>query len=206
MARQGWHSDYPYHRGKAADYAHFPVEINLGLQFNTCIDPFTKRNGATMFVLDSARRDDLHLPPKAWDPPGRHSATPAEAQQIEAAAGSVILYDARMWHRQHVNLSRRDRAAMLNALTPGWVLPQFDQSDFFRRFLGTIGAEGAAPAGCAITAREMRDAHQLMVHTTGAGQPLGSLADNAKGSRLEAKAVGHASGHSEPAHRGWSKL
>ena len=32
------HADHP---GKAADYAAFPSEINLGLQFNTCIDAFT---------------------------------------------------------------------------------------------------------------------------------------------------------------------
>ena len=54
-----------------------------------------------MFVLDSAKRDGVHLPPPEWDRPGEHSVTP----QVEAASGSVLLYDARMWHRQHVNRS-----------------------------------------------------------------------------------------------------
>ena len=87
-----------------------------------------------MFVLDSAKRDGVHLPPPEWDRPGEHSVTPPEAQQVEAASGSVLLYDARMWHRQHVNRSDHSRAAMLNALTPGWIVPQFDQSDFFATF------------------------------------------------------------------------
>ena len=126
-----------------------------------------------MFVLDSAKRDGVHLPPPEWDPPGEHSVTPPEAQQVEAASGSVLLYDARMWHRQHVNRSDHSRAAMLNALTPGWIVPQFDQSEFFATF-EALCSESPDFVG-QFTARERRDAEQLMRTVTGSGELLGAV-------------------------------
>lgn len=45
-----------------------------------------------------------------------------------AAAGSVILYDSKTWHRaaSERNVSGSDRIAILNAVTPRFVVPMID--------------------------------------------------------------------------------
>ena len=120
----------------------------LGVQFNTCIDAFTRHNGGTLFVLGS------HLlnvgPPREWNevpgldseefPGGRSLAgggavgramTPyagASCQTIECPAGSVILYDARTWHRMGENRSNVPRSCIPLATIPSFVMPFFDKA------------------------------------------------------------------------------
>lgn len=116
-----WHTDYPYHQERIAG-GKWPEGVNMGVQYNICVDEFRKDNGATQFILGS------HL--KSGPPPAdvRASQLP-EAVQIEAPAGSAILYDARTWHRQcpELNVSGRDRIAVLNAVAPSWVVPMLDK-------------------------------------------------------------------------------
>ena len=68
-----------------------------------------------------------------------------DVKQFEAPAGSAILYDSRTWHRRcdEANVSGKDRIAILNAVTPSWVLPMSDKqaasdsyktSEIFNRF------------------------------------------------------------------------
>jgi hypothetical protein len=133
---QGWHSDFPYLWRTGGERVPEPAGPGagpdgrvstpaLGVQFNTCIAPFTRANGGTRFVLGSHARN--RGPPPTWnlgadvlpdvlagraEPPGGRSLAgggvtgrgvqpydgPA-AQTLECPAGSVILYDARTWHR-----------------------------------------------------------------------------------------------------------
>ena len=82
-----------------------PDDAILGVQFNTCIDAFTKDNGGTRFKLGSHR---LNVgPPREWngDPEkggragagggqvgkGQQPYDGEEAQTVECPAGSVIL-------------------------------------------------------------------------------------------------------------------
>ena len=53
---------------------------------------------------------------------------PEGSQQMCAAAGSVILYDSKTWHRaaSERNVSGSDRIAILNAVTPRFVVPMID--------------------------------------------------------------------------------
>jgi ectoine hydroxylase-related dioxygenase (phytanoyl-CoA dioxygenase family) len=124
-----------------------PDDVALGVQFNTCIDAFTRHNGGTLFKLGSHR---LNIgPPRQWNelpgaeeifPGGRSLAgggavgramTPyggADAQTIECPAGSVILYDARTWHRMGENRSGAPRSCIPLATIPSFVMPFFDKA------------------------------------------------------------------------------
>lgn len=125
----GWHSDYPYHPGVFPDEA-WPASPPLGAQFNICLDPFTAETGATQYVPGSHREG--RWPPAALNESGTrmgegvHSAV----RQLTAPAGSALIYDARTWHRAcpELNVSGRDRLAILNAVSPAWVRPMMDKS------------------------------------------------------------------------------
>ena len=87
---------YPYRDGRfPADT--FPSDVVLGVQCNICIDDFRSDNAATMFCPGS------HLaggsPPPEYNKKGDEGWLPPEAVQIEAPAGSAIVYDSRMWHQ-----------------------------------------------------------------------------------------------------------
>ena len=166
---QGWHSDYPYHWGiRAAGKVPTPSgETVLGVQRNVCVSDFTKVRGATAFKLGSHAHD--HGPPESWGTaaahakPGHRAAhglpySGPEADVIEAPAGSIILYDARTWHRAGVNRTQSKRAAMLQAMTPMYVMPKNDTSGAYKHFLhSSVYGE--------LNARERREMQRLMVHS-----------------------------------------
>ena len=165
---QGWHSDYPYHWGirVAAQVPTNSRSTALGVQRNVCVSEFTKARGATLFKLGSHAEN--RGPPEAWGTAGAHAQAGyraanglpydgAEADVIEAPAGSIILYDARTWHRAGVNRTPRKRAAMLQAMLPAFVMPKNDTSRSYRAFVG-----GAAHQ--ALNQREREEMQRLMVH------------------------------------------
>ena len=166
---QGWHSDYPYHWGIRAPGKvpeHTGRELVLGVQRNVCVSEFTKVRGATVFKLGS--HVDNHAPPEEWGnatahaQPGYRAAhglpyDGAAADVIEAPAGSIILYDARTWHRAGVNRTPRKRAAMLQAMLPAFVMPKNDTSRSYRAFLDCAAHQ-------ALNRRERDELRRLMVH------------------------------------------
>ena len=93
--------------------------------------------GGTCFKLGS--RDLNHRPFPDWgsspDRPGGGGYSGPEATQFRAPAGTVILYDARTWHRTGMNLTDKDRVAILNACIPGWIVPMGDQSDVYTQMV-----------------------------------------------------------------------
>lgn len=125
------HSDFPYHPGKVSSYQEtfgsYPTEIPFGLQFNTCITDFNPENGATCFKLGS--RDLNRGPAPDWSSP--HTYAGPEATQFDAPAGTVILYDARVWHRQGMNLTGESRVATLNACIPSWIVGMDDHAEIY---------------------------------------------------------------------------
>mmetsp|Transcript_40503 Transcript_40503/g.126059 ORF Transcript_40503/g.126059 Transcript_40503/m.126059 type:complete len:442 (-) Transcript_40503:61-1386(-) len=179
---QGWHSDFPYlwraREGRIPEGEQLGDSdgLPLGVQFNTCIDAFTKDNGSTRFVLGSHRRN--RGPPRAWngspDLPGGMSTAGggvvgrhvqpycgAGAQTIDCPAGSVILYDARTWHRQGENRTNSPRAAVPLAIVPNYVMPFFDKSRAFKRFV-------KSPRMDELSERERRDLRDMMLTRVGA--------------------------------------
>lgn len=74
-----------------------------GLNVAWCIDDFTRDNGATEVVPGSHRR---------MCNPGA-DASVAELVPVEAPAGSVVVFESRLWHRSGANTSGdRQRAAV----------------------------------------------------------------------------------------------
>lgn len=67
-----------------------------------CLDDFTADNGATCFVPGSHL---LHRPPAADDD--------VVAVPMEAAAGSLVVFESRLWHRTGHNSTREQRRAGL---------------------------------------------------------------------------------------------
>ncbi len=169
---QGWHSDFPYLWGidRGVGGGRIPVrktgDLVLGIQRNICATDFTRSNGATRFKLGSHRRNEG--PPAEWGlgaayrRPGhrKRNGLPyggPDADVIEAPAGSILLYDARTWHRAGLNETDGRRAAILQAVTPPYIVPFADSGAAFKAF-------GKSPSWMEITDRERRELESLMVY------------------------------------------
>lgn len=172
---QGWHSDYPYHWGIPAP-GQVPVQpgtSRLGVQRNVCVSDFTKVGGATAFKLGSHVLSEG--PPDDWGTAARYASRSYRAEHglpyngpdadiVEAPGGSIILYDARTWHRAGVNRTDNKRAAMLQAMVPMYVMPKVDMSAAYKQF-------AASQAYQDITLRERMELEALLVRRL-PGPPL----------------------------------
>lgn len=172
---QGWHSDFPYlwgitRGGKGGRIPEHKVDnLVLGIQRNICISAFTREGGATAFKLGSSKRQSA--PPADWGNGSTYAnrgyrkkhglpyAGP-DADIVDAPAGSIILYDARTWHRAGVNLTDTKRGAMLQAIIPHFMLPFIDASDAYKQFLQCDFRDQ-------LSDREIREMENLMVHRIG---------------------------------------
>ena len=167
---QNWHSDIPYIPSIGGN----PVADRKGpikaVQRNVCVSNFAKENGATAFKLGSHRIDCG--PPPEWNPvagdgmPARPYSGP-DADVIEAPAGSIVLYDARMWHRAGFNHSGCKRAAMLQSFQTADVIPKRDTRPVYQRLRGSSVYEG-------LNAREKREITALLLNQPEINQPPAS--------------------------------
>ena len=163
---QGWHNDFPYLWG-TGDRIPLPSgDLVLGMQRNTCVSDFNRENGATIFKLGSHRITTP--PPEEWGISthtyrrghrskfGLPYAGP-EADLIEAPAGSIVLYDARTWHRAGFNKTNSRRGAIIQAIVPSFIMPFMDTSATYKRFLDSDAYHN-------VTERERKEVYNLMVH------------------------------------------
>lgn len=181
---QGWHSDYPYHWGVPApgQVPAQPGSTRLGVQRNVCVSDFTKVGGATAFKLGSHAANQG--PPDEWGTAALHALADYRAQHglpyngpdadiVEAPGGSIILYDARTWHRAGINRTDNRRAAMLQAMVPMYVMPKSDMGAAYKQF-------AASEVHGQITPRERRELEALLVRRL-PGPPLhGALATDSE--------------------------
>ncbi len=162
---QGWHTDFPYLWGTGDRVPRPSGDLVLGMQRNVCVSDFNRNNGATLFKLGS--HATAAAPPEEWGI-SRHTYRKGhrakfglpysgpEADLIEAPAGSIILYDARTWHRAGMNFTDDKRGALIQAIIPGFIVPFMDTSATYKAFL-------ASEACNAVTERERREVERLMV-------------------------------------------
>ncbi len=115
--RGGWHADWPYNQEKAAHipapYSDFPAQLSTLWM----LSDFTVDNGATWIVPGSHRTTD--------NPPGamavdRFESYPTE-RQATGRAGSVLLFDSRLWHASASNNSDGLRVGMVVRYAPWWL-------------------------------------------------------------------------------------
>ncbi|HLK26076.1 MAG TPA: phytanoyl-CoA dioxygenase family protein [Caulobacteraceae bacterium] len=192
---QGWHGDFPYMWGSDRSAGAYRVppgadQVVLGIQRNICVSDFRLENGATVFCL--ASHGAYSVPPAEW---GRANQTwkpghraehglpygGEETDVIEAPAGTIILYDARIWHRAGVNRTNRRRGAVIQAITPGFIIPFYDTTAPFRSWL-----ESDVPAQ--LSERERREFEELMLHRITGPQGVFAIApDDALTERVRAR-------------------
>ena len=163
---QGWHNDFPYLWGTGDRIPVPSGDLVLGMQRNVCVSDFTKENGATLFKLGSHTSNTP--PPREWGIStntyrrghraefGLPYAGP-DADVIEAPAGTIVLYDARTWHRAGMNQTDKKRGAIIQALIPGFIVPFMDTSGTYKAFL-------ESDACGQVTERERKEVEKLMVH------------------------------------------
>jgi ectoine hydroxylase-related dioxygenase (phytanoyl-CoA dioxygenase family) len=99
----------------------FQVHLPLPTYCNSVwmLDDFTAENGATRFVPGSHRRPD-------WPPRGQDD--PPDTRAVTGRAGSLMIFDARLWHGGGANRSPRPRHAMHGFFCRSWMKPQHDHT------------------------------------------------------------------------------
>lgn len=158
QAGRRWHSDIPYTPSTSPQ----PVFPRKGppkaCNRNTFVSDFTHLNGATLFTPGSHLVDSG--PPEEWNAPLQSGELPysgPEATVLEAPGGSMILYDARTWHRAGFNRSDCKRGMMAtNYATPD-VVPKRDTRPACQRLhQSAVYRE--------LNAREQRDVTDLLMN------------------------------------------
>lgn len=163
---QGWHNDFPYLWGTGDRIPVPSGDLVLGMQRNVCVSDFTKENGATLFKLGSHTSNTP--PPREWGISNNtyrrgHRArfglpyAGPDADVIEAPAGTIILYDARTWHRAGMNRTDKKRGAIIQAIIPGFIVPFMDTSGTYKAFLDSDACQQ-------VTERERKELEKLMIH------------------------------------------
>jgi ectoine hydroxylase-related dioxygenase (phytanoyl-CoA dioxygenase family) len=109
--RQPWHSDEGFYDVPR------PHAAPLGISSIWAIDPFTRDNGATDLLPGSHRWGD--------DGPADHE--PLDVATAEMDPGSVLWFDAALWHRGGANDSDGTRLAMTVQYCQPWLRPQESQ-------------------------------------------------------------------------------
>ena len=163
---QGWHSDIPYGRKNGADRKG-PLKA---VQRNVCVSDFAKANGATAYKLGS--HVDDNLPPSEWNPaldgpdffggtsPTARPYSGPESDVVEAPAGSIVIYDARTWHRAGFNHSEHKRGSMLMSFQTADVPPKKDTRPTCKKL-------HESPVYQELNALQQREITELMMNQPG---------------------------------------
>ncbi len=112
----------------------------LALNIIFCISEFTQTNGATCLVPGSHLHPTLEEPPEAQE----------KASIVEAAPGSVILFNVNTWHGSSKNTSNQTRYALLTPWRRFWTRCEYEMARIVKpEVLARAGAEGREIFGIA---------------------------------------------------------
>jgi len=115
--RGHWHADWPFNQHNALHVpAPYPDAV-FHLTTLWMISPFTEDNGGTLVVPGSHRRPTN---PTAGREQGEAVEEPGE-RQVVGEAGSVLVFDSRLWHATAPNNSDQPRAALAVRYAPAWL-------------------------------------------------------------------------------------
>ncbi len=113
---QGFHSDWPFNQKHAAvieaPYPDFPFLLTVIFM----LSDFTLENGATRLVPGS------HRIPHNWSEhygQNNRSTHPSEVRAT-GKAGSVLIFDSRLWHAPAINRTNQPRAGVTVRYAPWW--------------------------------------------------------------------------------------
>ncbi len=114
-----WHADWPYN---ATNASHIPSpypDALLHLSTIWMLTAFNEKNGGTFLVPGSHL---WHNNPAAGeiDDVDQDAPYPTE-MQVKGTAGSVLIYDSRLWHALASNQSDEPRVALIVRYAPWWL-------------------------------------------------------------------------------------
>ena len=114
-----WHADWPYNQTNATHIpAPYPDTI-MHLSTIWMLTPFGPETGGTYIIPGSHRTDDN---PSAAGIAGIDPDAPYPTEtQVSGSAGSVLLYDSRLWHAVPPNHSDTPRVAIIVRYAPWWL-------------------------------------------------------------------------------------
>lgn len=131
--RGSWHADWPFNQKNAGHIgAPYPDAI-FHLTTLWMISPFTAENGGTLVVPGSHRRCSNPTVPD-------HDVAASESVPTEinvtGPAGSVLLFDSRLWHATAPNNTNDPRVALAVRYAPWWLnLDVLDPESSERKWL-----------------------------------------------------------------------
>ena len=115
--RTGWHADWPFNQRNAghipAPYSDFCTHVTTLWM----LSPFTKENGGTLIVPGSHRMNTNPTADMEVDPNGPY---PTETL-VTGEAGSVIMFDSRLWHAANHNGTTEPRVSIAIRYAPWWL-------------------------------------------------------------------------------------
>jgi ectoine hydroxylase-related dioxygenase (phytanoyl-CoA dioxygenase family) len=115
--RGGWHADWPFNQRNAG---HIPApypDATFHLTTLWMFSSFTAENGGTLVVPGSHRTSN--------NPTGDNGIDPLAPYHTEVHAtgnaGSVLLFDSRLWHASAPNRSTEPRVSVVVRYAPWWL-------------------------------------------------------------------------------------
>jgi hypothetical protein len=144
-ARGAWHADWPFNQRNAG---HVPVpypDAVFHLTTLWMLSPFGGDNGGTLIVPGSHRSSSNPTDGNTFP-----SETPFPTEQhAHGEAGSVLVFDSRLWHAASPNRTDEPRVALAVRYAPWWLNLEIlrPESDERRRMVDeTGGGENHVPS------------------------------------------------------------
>jgi len=114
-----WHADWPYNASNSTHLKAPYPDVMMHLSSIWMLTPFTEANGATFVLPGSHHRDNN---PATGAVPGMDKDAPhPDQRQATGPAGSVLLYDSRLWHAVAPNRVEESRVALIVRYAPWWL-------------------------------------------------------------------------------------
>ncbi|WP_417374723.1 phytanoyl-CoA dioxygenase family protein [Gimesia maris] len=114
-----WHADWPYNATNTTHVKAPYPDVMMHLASIWMLTPFTKENGAT-YILPGSHKYDNNPAAGGMSDFDQDANHPDELQAT-GPAGSVLLYDSRLWHAVAPNCSDESRAALIIRYAPWWL-------------------------------------------------------------------------------------
>ncbi|MDP6414826.1 MAG: phytanoyl-CoA dioxygenase family protein [Gammaproteobacteria bacterium] len=114
-----WHADWPYNATNST-YIKAPYpDVMSHLSSIWMLTYFGEDNGGTL-VLPSSHRFANNPAAEGIDGIDQYQPHP-DQQQVTGMAGSVLIYDSRLWHAVAPNRSNESRVALIVRYAPWWL-------------------------------------------------------------------------------------
>lgn len=114
-----WHADWPYNATNASHISSPYPDALLHLSSIWMLTAFNEKNGGTFLVPGSHRWLD-NPAAGGMEDVDQDASYPTE-MQVKGTAGSVLIYDSRLWHAVASNQSDQPRVALIVRYAPWWL-------------------------------------------------------------------------------------